>query len=473
MLKCLEDMFVEEGCTLTLGGGPFSRFFLLLAPHHTPESFRGSRRNMMQLNPPTLSVNHHPTWPSLSTPHGRSSSTAISPVFADLRRTDSLPVVDHTQLIPEREVTLGVDAIRVKTDGTPREPGCRVLVWHSAACLGAAVVFLTCDSLIQPMNRMSGIMDVVVHLVLLQSSFLGDSSGYCQRREDNTIATTSPPSSGCRNVGCYSRIWLAKALGAGWLIFGYLRVHWSSLLWFILRPASSSASTSPSPSRPHFTNFSPRTSIPPVKMKFTSSVAFLGTVASTYAQILVPTGPVRGPNTLVFKQINGVPNNECLTFTNDVCSPFSQPIIGIQLTQPRAPSLTPPAPRRTPTGKSHPARSSAPTSSSSSARGSRSPAPTSSARRPASRSTGPTSAPRTAAAAISSLHASTSATAASSPTASRRASRATIISRACVSTSMGGRARSLPSQLLPLHGYKVPGRILGAVLVVWSSFLGR
>ncbi|KAK0754367.1 hypothetical protein B0T18DRAFT_454255 [Schizothecium vesticola] len=52
-------------------------------------------------------------------------------------------------------------------------------------------------------------------------------------------------------------------------------------------------------------------------MKFTSSVAFLGAVATTYAQILVPTGPVRGPNTLVFKQINGVPNNECLTFTND------------------------------------------------------------------------------------------------------------------------------------------------------------
>lgn len=60
-------------------------------------------------------------------------------------------------------------------------------------------------------------------------------------------------------------------------------------------------------------------------MKFTTSVAFLGAVATTYAQILVPTGPVRGPNTLVFKQINGVPNNECLTFTNDVRRPIPIP----------------------------------------------------------------------------------------------------------------------------------------------------
>jgi hypothetical protein len=35
--------------------------------------------------------------------------------------------------------------------------------------------------------------------------------------------------------------------------------------------------------------------------------------------VIVPTGPVRGPNTLVFKEIGGVKNNECLTFTNDVC----------------------------------------------------------------------------------------------------------------------------------------------------------
>lgn len=65
--------------------------------------------------------------------------------------------------------------------------------------------------------------------------------------------------------------------------------------------------------------------IPPVKMKFTTSVAFLGVIATTSAQIFVPTGPVRGPNTLVFKQINGVPNNECLTFTNDVCPPTPTP----------------------------------------------------------------------------------------------------------------------------------------------------
>ena len=52
-------------------------------------------------------------------------------------------------------------------------------------------------------------------------------------------------------------------------------------------------------------------------MKFTGSIALFGALAS--AQVIIPTGPVRGPNTLVFKQINGVPNNECLTFTNDVC----------------------------------------------------------------------------------------------------------------------------------------------------------
>lgn len=67
--------------------------------------------------------------------------------------------------------------------------------------------------------------------------------------------------------------------------------------------------------------------IPPVpqlyhpKMKFTG-LAFLGTIAASTAQVvIVPTGPVKGPNTLVFKEIGGVPNNECLTFTNNVCSP--------------------------------------------------------------------------------------------------------------------------------------------------------
>lgn len=70
-------------------------------------------------------------------------------------------------------------------------------------------------------------------------------------------------------------------------------------------------------------------------MKFTTSIAFLGAVATTSAQIFVPTGPVRGPNTLVFKQINGVPNNECLTFTNDVCPPTPTP-------PPHHPTNTPP-----------------------------------------------------------------------------------------------------------------------------------
>ncbi|KAK4205791.1 hypothetical protein QBC40DRAFT_344576 [Triangularia verruculosa] len=51
-------------------------------------------------------------------------------------------------------------------------------------------------------------------------------------------------------------------------------------------------------------------------MKFTTGLALLSAVATSTAQILVPTGPVKGPNTLVFKQNNGVPNNECLTFTN-------------------------------------------------------------------------------------------------------------------------------------------------------------
>ncbi|KAK0640782.1 hypothetical protein B0T16DRAFT_393182 [Cercophora newfieldiana] len=51
-------------------------------------------------------------------------------------------------------------------------------------------------------------------------------------------------------------------------------------------------------------------------MKFTSALALLSAVASAQV-VIVPTGPVRGPNTLVFKEINGVKNNECLTFTND------------------------------------------------------------------------------------------------------------------------------------------------------------
>lgn len=54
-------------------------------------------------------------------------------------------------------------------------------------------------------------------------------------------------------------------------------------------------------------------------MKFTSTLALLGAVASAQV-VIVPTGPVRGPNTLVFKEIGGVPYNECLTFTNDVRS---------------------------------------------------------------------------------------------------------------------------------------------------------
>lgn len=80
-------------------------------------------------------------------------------------------------------------------------------------------------------------------------------------------------------------------------------------------------------------------------MKLTTSIAFLGAVATTSAQIFVPTGPVRGPNTLVFKQINGVPNNECLTFTNDVWPP--PPTHHHHPTNPpphRELSSTPPAP---------------------------------------------------------------------------------------------------------------------------------
>ncbi|KAL1837159.1 hypothetical protein VTJ49DRAFT_4205 [Mycothermus thermophilus] len=50
-------------------------------------------------------------------------------------------------------------------------------------------------------------------------------------------------------------------------------------------------------------------------MKFTG-LAFLGALAATATAQGVPR-PVRGPNTLVFKEIGGVPNNECLTFTND------------------------------------------------------------------------------------------------------------------------------------------------------------
>ncbi|KAK3986393.1 hypothetical protein QBC44DRAFT_248275 [Cladorrhinum sp. PSN332] len=52
-------------------------------------------------------------------------------------------------------------------------------------------------------------------------------------------------------------------------------------------------------------------------MKFTG-LAFLSALATSTAQvIIVPNGPQRGPNTLVFKEIGGVPNNECLTFTNN------------------------------------------------------------------------------------------------------------------------------------------------------------
>lgn len=53
------------------------------------------------------------------------------------------------------------------------------------------------------------------------------------------------------------------------------------------------------------------------KMKFTA-LAFVSAVATSTAQVvIVPPGPVRGPNTLVFKEIGGVVNNECLTFTNN------------------------------------------------------------------------------------------------------------------------------------------------------------
>ncbi|KAM7217668.1 hypothetical protein V8F06_006923 [Rhypophila decipiens] len=51
-------------------------------------------------------------------------------------------------------------------------------------------------------------------------------------------------------------------------------------------------------------------------MKFTSGLALFGALASAQV-IIIPTGPVKGPNTLVFKEIGGVPNNECLTFTNN------------------------------------------------------------------------------------------------------------------------------------------------------------
>ncbi|KAK4222138.1 hypothetical protein QBC38DRAFT_402077 [Podospora fimiseda] len=52
-------------------------------------------------------------------------------------------------------------------------------------------------------------------------------------------------------------------------------------------------------------------------MKFTA-LAFLSALATSTAQVvIVPPGPQRGPNTIVFKEINGVKNNECLTFTNN------------------------------------------------------------------------------------------------------------------------------------------------------------
>ncbi|KAK4184850.1 hypothetical protein QBC35DRAFT_440662 [Podospora australis] len=53
-------------------------------------------------------------------------------------------------------------------------------------------------------------------------------------------------------------------------------------------------------------------------MKFTG-LALLGVLASsaTAQVVIVPPGAVKGPNTLVFKEIGGVPNNECLTFTNN------------------------------------------------------------------------------------------------------------------------------------------------------------
>ena len=54
-------------------------------------------------------------------------------------------------------------------------------------------------------------------------------------------------------------------------------------------------------------------------MKLTTTLTFLGALTATAnSQILIPLNPVRGPNTLVFKEIGGVPNNECLTFTNVV-----------------------------------------------------------------------------------------------------------------------------------------------------------
>ena len=74
----------------------------------------------------------------------------------------------------------------------------------------------------------------------------------------------------------------------------------------------------------HSASHSPtHTDTPSAKMKFTGSLALLGALATAQAQVvIVPTGPVRGPNTLVFKEIGGVANNECLTFANNVRPPF-------------------------------------------------------------------------------------------------------------------------------------------------------
>ena len=53
-------------------------------------------------------------------------------------------------------------------------------------------------------------------------------------------------------------------------------------------------------------------------MKFTALTLLSAVATSTAQVVLVPPGPIRGPNTLVFKEIGGVVNNECLTFTNNV-----------------------------------------------------------------------------------------------------------------------------------------------------------
>jgi len=126
------------------------------------------------------------------------------------------------------------------------------------------------------------------------------------------------------------------------------------------------------PSRVLFVPLIHLLTLSPPKMKLIG-LAFLGTIAASTAQVvIVPTGPVKGPNTLVFKEIGGVPNNECLTFTNQVCPvpsltsppPLSSPNAVTNIKN-REISSTPLAHGRTPTARLPQARFSAPTCSSS------------------------------------------------------------------------------------------------------------